>query len=63
NCDKEFANHWQCLEKHNQEYYPCRSEERIFNKCVFNTLNLEKIIPDSPKGKPQVHLKKNPIYK
>ncbi|CAJ0745368.1 22048_t:CDS:2 [Entrophospora sp. SA101] len=29
NCDKEFANHWQCLEKHNQEYYPCSSRLQV----------------------------------
>ncbi|CAI2166509.1 18038_t:CDS:2 [Funneliformis geosporum] len=63
NCDKEFETHWQCLDKNNQEYYQCRPQEKTFNSCVFNALNLEKVIPGTPQGKPPIHLKDSPIFK
>lgn len=38
NCGKEWEEHWQCLEKHNQELYMCRKPERTLNQCVFDKL-------------------------
>ncbi|CAG8778936.1 5682_t:CDS:2, partial [Acaulospora morrowiae] len=46
----------------NQEFHRCRAPERKFNACVLSALKLEKIIPDSPQGKPPIHLKENPLY-
>ncbi|CAB4390217.1 NADH dehydrogenase, alpha subcomplex, subunit 8 [Rhizophagus irregularis] len=63
NCGKEFDAHWQCLDRSNQEYHQCRPQERTFNTCVFNALNLEKIIPGTPQGKPPIHLKEKPVFK
>ncbi|KAF7732157.1 hypothetical protein EC973_006412 [Apophysomyces ossiformis] len=63
NCGKEFEQHWQCLEKHNQEFSGCRKPEREFNTCVFEKLGLEKKIPGSPEGQEQIHNKKNPVFK
>ncbi|KAF9365284.1 hypothetical protein BGX34_010590 [Mortierella sp. NVP85] len=60
NCEKEWETHYKCLEKHNQEYYACRKQERTFNECVFSKLKLEKVIPDAS-GTP-IHLRKNTIY-
>ncbi|RIB06041.1 hypothetical protein C2G38_2117021 [Gigaspora rosea] len=62
-CDSEFEAHWQCLDRNNQEYRHCRGLERKFNSCVFNALNLEKVIPGSPSNKPPIHLKEKPLYK
>ncbi|KIJ57022.1 hypothetical protein M422DRAFT_150043 [Sphaerobolus stellatus SS14] len=63
NCLKEWDNHWQCLEKNNQEFYYCRKPERVFNECVFTKLGLSKTIPGSPAGQPQVNELKSPIFK
>lgn len=60
-CGNEWDAHWQCLEKNNQEYMPCRSFERPLNKCVLEQLNLIKKIPGSPEGQPQIHEKTNPV--
>jgi len=38
NCEKEWETHYKCLEKHNQEYFACRKQERTFNECVFSKL-------------------------
>ncbi|CAG8627335.1 1698_t:CDS:2 [Paraglomus brasilianum] len=63
NCDKQFEAHWQCLDKNNHEFYMCRPEEKIFNGCVLNALNLKKVIPGSPEGQTPINLKENPIYR
>ncbi|EPE08429.1 nadh-ubiquinone oxidoreductase kda subunit [Ophiostoma piceae UAMH 11346] len=60
-CLDTFRQHWQCLENNNQQMWQCRPEEWKFNKCVFENLNLEKVIPDSAKGTP-VHLRQKQIY-
>ncbi|CAG8799073.1 16315_t:CDS:2, partial [Racocetra fulgida] len=60
---EEFEAHWQCLDRNNQELRHCRGLERKFNSCVFNALNLEKVIPGSPPNKPPIHLKERPLYK
>ncbi|PVG00019.1 putative NADH dehydrogenase 22K chain precursor [Serendipita vermifera] len=62
-CAKEFEAHWQCLEKNNQEFYPCRKEERPLNACMFTKLGLTKTIPGAPKGTVPIHEVRNPIYK
>ncbi|KAL1914371.1 uncharacterized protein VTP21DRAFT_8951 [Calcarisporiella thermophila] len=59
NCDKEFEQHWQCLDKNNQEYTFCRKEENKFNSCVFKSLGLEKVIPGATT---QVHLNEKPLH-
>ncbi|GAB5589369.1 ndufa8 [Umbelopsis nana] len=61
NCDAEFEKHWKCLDVKNQDYYQCRKEERQFNSCVFEKLGLQKKIPGSPEGQPQIHEKPSPI--
>lgn len=60
-CASEWEAHWKCLEMNNQEFMPCRKQERPLNKCVLDQLNLVKSIPGSPAGKPQIHEKTNPV--
>ncbi|OSD04527.1 NADH dehydrogenase, alpha subcomplex, subunit 8 [Trametes coccinea BRFM310] len=62
NCLAEFEKHWNCLEYNNQEYYHCRKDERVLNKCVFEKLGLVKTIPGTPEGKTPIHEVKNPVY-
>ncbi|OBT95494.1 hypothetical protein VE01_05124 [Pseudogymnoascus verrucosus] len=62
NCLKEFRRHWSCLDTNNQQLWQCRPAERVLNKCVFETLKLEKVIPDTPKGEVPVHLRERQIY-
>lgn len=38
NCDDQWTNHWQCLDKNNQMYEKCRPQERVFNECLFTKL-------------------------
>jgi hypothetical protein len=33
-CGKEWEDHWQCLERHNQEFYMCRKPERESNLLI-----------------------------
>ncbi|CAO1630284.1 unnamed protein product [Jaminaea pallidilutea] len=63
NCAKEWEDHWQCLERNNQDLYLCRKPERTFNSCVFDKLQLKKDIPGAPQGQPQIHEKQKPIWK
>ncbi|KAF2755469.1 NADH-ubiquinone oxidoreductase-like protein 20.8 kDa subunit [Pseudovirgaria hyperparasitica] len=58
NCLEEFKKHWDCLENNNQQLWHCRAQERPFNKCVFDKLNLEKTIPGTPENVTPVHLRK-----
>lgn len=58
-CFNEFKLHYECLEQENQKLGSCRATEKIFSKCVFDNLNLEKKVPDV---KDQIHLKENRIY-
>jgi len=62
NCLEEFRRHWDCLEHNNQQLWHCRRPERKLNACVFEKLNLEKIIPDTPKNEVPVHLREKQIY-
>ncbi|CAG7848555.1 NADH-ubiquinone oxidoreductase 20.8 kDa subunit [Serendipita indica DSM 11827] len=62
-CAQEFEAHWKCLDNNNQEFYPCRKEERPLNACMFTKLGLSKTIPGTPKGQLPIHEVKNPIYK
>ncbi|EXX66366.1 hypothetical protein RirG_124450 [Rhizophagus irregularis DAOM 197198w] len=64
-CKNENNDPKHCLkeDRSNQEYHQCRPQERTFNTCVFNALNLEKIIPGTPQGKPPIHLKEKPVFK
>lgn len=59
-CFDEFKLHYECLEQENHRLGNCRASEKIFNKCVFDNLKLEKKIPGVEQ---QIHLKENPIYK
>lgn len=58
-CFDEFKLHYECLEQENHRLGHCRALEKVFNKCVFDNLKLEKKIP-GPEA--QIHLKENPIY-
>ncbi|UZJ51596.1 hypothetical protein CBS101457_000916 [Exobasidium rhododendri] len=62
-CGKEWEDHWQCLERHNQEFYLCRKPERTLNQCVFDKLKLAKKIPGSPEGQTPIHEVKKPFVK
>ncbi|KAI0321959.1 NADH dehydrogenase alpha subcomplex subunit 8 [Amylostereum chailletii] len=61
NCLTQFDEHWNCLERNNQEYTACRKPERTLNKCMFEKLGLLKTIPGSPAGQPQIHEVESPI--
>ncbi|CAG8981461.1 hypothetical protein HYALB_00003031 [Hymenoscyphus albidus] len=61
-CLTEFRKHWQCLDDNNQQLWQCRPAEWKLNKCVFDNLKLEKVIPDSPKGEIPVHLRPHQKY-
>lgn len=58
-CFDEFKLHYECLEQENHRMGGCRASEKVFNKCVFDKLKLEKKIPGPQE---QIHLKENPIY-
>lgn len=58
-CFDEFKLHYECLEQENHRLGGCRASEKIFNKCVFDKLKLEKKIPGPQE---QIHLKESPIY-
>ncbi|KAF2840412.1 NADH dehydrogenase, alpha subcomplex, subunit 8 [Patellaria atrata CBS 101060] len=61
-CLSEFRKHWMCLENWNQQLWQCRRFERDLNKCVFENLKLEKVIPGAPADEIPVHLRKRQIY-
>lgn len=58
-CFDEFKLHYECLEQENHRLGSCRASEKIFNKCVFDNLKLEKKIPGVEE---QIFQKENPIY-
>ncbi|KAH9938071.1 NADH dehydrogenase, alpha subcomplex, subunit 8 [Fomitopsis serialis] len=60
-CATEFEQHWNCLEKHNQEYYHCRKPERTLNQCMFEKFGLVKTIPGT-EGKTPIHEVRNPVF-
>ncbi|EMR09754.1 hypothetical protein PNEG_01939 [Pneumocystis murina B123] len=61
-CSDQFKKYWKCLDSHNHEFRSCRSQEMEFNKCVFDNLKLEKVIPGVPEGEEPIFLKKKPIF-
>ena len=61
-CLSEFRFHWKCLDNNNHQLWQCRRPERLLNKCVFEKIGLEKVIPDTPKGETPVHLKDKQIF-
>ncbi|KAE9407206.1 NADH dehydrogenase alpha subcomplex subunit 8 [Gymnopus androsaceus JB14] len=63
NCLSQFSEHWNCLERNNQEYYLCRKPERSLNACMFEKLGLTKVIPGSPAGQKPIHQVENPVFK
>ncbi|KAJ1722983.1 ndufa8, NADH-ubiquinone oxidoreductase complex I 19kd subunit [Coemansia erecta] len=54
-CLDEFRAHWQCLDAKNQELGKCRGPEKTYNACLFKAFGWNKIVPDAPKNKPQIH--------
>lgn len=58
-CFDEFKLHYECLEQENHRLGSCRATEKIFKKCVFDNLKLEKRVPGVEQ---QVHLKEDRIY-
>ncbi|KAG5518510.1 hypothetical protein PMAC_002906 [Pneumocystis sp. 'macacae'] len=61
-CASSFKKYWQCLDDNNHEFRACRVNEREFNKCVFEHLKLEKVIPGAPQGEEPIFMKKKPIF-
>ncbi|KAK5655933.1 hypothetical protein OQA88_5068 [Cercophora sp. LCS_1] len=61
-CLKEFQKHWECLDNNNHQLWQCRPPEWKLNKCVFENLGLEKVVPDQPKDNIPVHLRRTQIY-
>ncbi|KAL2150148.1 hypothetical protein VTH82DRAFT_7824 [Thermothelomyces myriococcoides] len=61
-CLEQFRAHWQCLENNNQQLWQCRPAEWKLNKCVYENLHLEKVIPDQPKNSTPVHLRQKQIF-
>ncbi|KAL2173562.1 uncharacterized protein P884DRAFT_251523 [Thermothelomyces heterothallicus CBS 202.75] len=61
-CLEQFRAHWQCLENNNQQLWQCRPAEWKLNKCVYDNLHLEKVIPDQPKNSTPVHLRQKQIF-
>lgn len=58
-CFDEFKLHYECLEQENHNLGGCRATEKIFNKCVFDNLKLEKKVPGV---KEQIFTKMDRIY-
>ncbi|RPB26338.1 NADH-ubiquinone oxidoreductase 20.8 kDa subunit [Terfezia boudieri ATCC MYA-4762] len=54
-CLAEFRAHWSCLDNNNQQMWHCRTQEKPLNDCVFKSLGLRKVIPDTPKGRIPIH--------
>ncbi|KXX82340.1 NADH dehydrogenase [ubiquinone] 1 alpha subcomplex subunit 8 [Madurella mycetomatis] len=61
-CLEQFRTHWQCLENNNQQLWQCRPAEWKLNKCVYENLKLEKVIPDQPEKSTPVHLRTKQIF-
>ncbi len=68
NCNAQWDAHWKCLDKNNQMFEKCRSEEMPFNECIFNKLvscfnkGHTKVIPDTPEDQIPIHLKPSPAF-
>ena len=39
-CNKEFTDHWTCLDYNNQSYGFCRKTQKPYDDCVLKHLNL-----------------------
>ncbi|OIW31315.1 NADH dehydrogenase, alpha subcomplex, subunit 8 [Coniochaeta ligniaria NRRL 30616] len=61
-CLEQFRSHWACLEDNNHQLWQCRPAEWKLNKCVFENLKLEKVVPDQPQNSTPVHLRPTQIY-
>ncbi|KAL2022992.1 hypothetical protein VTK56DRAFT_4207 [Thermocarpiscus australiensis] len=61
-CLEQFRAHWQCLENNNHQLWQCRPAEWKLNKCVYENLKLEKVIPDQPPQSTPVHLRQKQIF-
>ncbi|EMC96802.1 hypothetical protein BAUCODRAFT_148356 [Baudoinia panamericana UAMH 10762] len=61
-CLDVFRQHWECLDDNNQQLWQCRKKERALNKCVFENLKMEKVIPGTPEKETPVHLRKRQIF-
>lgn len=62
NCLEEFRAHWQCLENQNHQLWQCRIPERKLNKCVFEKIGLQKVIPGTPENTVPVHERHQQIF-
>uniref|UniRef100_A0A7M5V8N6 NADH dehydrogenase [ubiquinone] 1 alpha subcomplex subunit 8 n=2 Tax=Clytia hemisphaerica TaxID=252671 RepID=A0A7M5V8N6_9CNID len=40
-CNKEFTDHWTCLDYNNQYYGQCRKTQKVYDECVLKNLGLE----------------------
>ncbi|KAF7504773.1 hypothetical protein GJ744_001706 [Endocarpon pusillum] len=61
-CLDEFRQNWNCLDNHNHQMWQCRRSERVLNRCVFEKIGLQKVIPDTPKGDVPVHLRDKQLF-
>eukprot|EP00158_Paraphelidium_tribonemae_P000552 Partr_v1_DN22794_c0_g1_i1_m37935 putative NADH dehydrogenase (Ubiquinone) 1 alpha subcomplex len=56
-CAETFKDHWTCLSVSNNYMWKCRTEEKAFNRCVFEKMGLKKHIPDQPVHQIPVHMR------
>ncbi|KAF2097411.1 NADH-ubiquinone oxidoreductase-like protein 20.8 kDa subunit [Rhizodiscina lignyota] len=61
-CIEQFRGHWKCLERNNQQMWNCRGPEIQLNKCVFDNIGLEKVIPGTPKDTIPIHLRDKQVF-
>ncbi|KAK3331246.1 hypothetical protein B0H66DRAFT_93511 [Apodospora peruviana] len=61
-CLEQFRTHWKCLDNNNHQLWQCRPAEWKLNKCVYEKVGLEKVVPDQPANKTPVHLRPQQIY-
>ncbi|KAK3364510.1 hypothetical protein B0T25DRAFT_530397 [Lasiosphaeria hispida] len=61
-CLEQFRAHWECLDDNNHQLWQCRPAEWNLNRCAFEKLGLEKVIPDQPPQSTPVHLRKKMIF-
>ncbi|KAK9470445.1 uncharacterized protein V1510DRAFT_422947 [Dipodascopsis tothii] len=59
-CAREFASHYECLMRENYELAACRAPETRLNKCMFDKIGLEKVVPGA-EGVP-IHARKFAAY-
>ena len=45
-CNKEFTDHWTCLDNNNQYYGQCRKTQKVYDECVLKNLGLPSERPD-----------------